>query len=228
VKAAVEHVQRGRLGAFVDPNQIALWGTSMAGGHVLKVAKELGPSAGIKCVISQVPHLDGKAASKRGLKQRGVLGTALVMGLALADYVRSGLLGLSPVYVKIVGTEKEAAYMMLGDAELKTYFSKHPVVYLGGWRNLAPARTLAVMSMYSPIQDVPLISEEIPILFVGAKQDALCPVELVREAARISNNAQLLEVDSTHFDVYAGDAFSTAVAEMRTFLKANLCGGGGC
>ncbi len=40
----------------VDPERLALWGSSFSGGHVLVLAAE---DRGIKAVVSQVPHIDG-------------------------------------------------------------------------------------------------------------------------------------------------------------------------
>lgn len=221
IATVVQYVKEGFLGPLVDPSRLALWGTSMAGGHVLKVAHDLGPG-NISCVISQIPHLDGKAASKRGIQQRGFLGTVKVFVLAVTDFVWSELLGLSPVYVKIVGRPTDVAYMMLEDSEIEAYFSKHPTTYLGGWKNLAPARTLAVLSLYNPISFVAGISKEIPILFVGGTRDSLCPIEYIRDATKLAANARLLEIDTTHFNMYGGDAFVTAVDAMKAFLREHL------
>ncbi len=40
----------------VDPNRIGLWGTSFGGGHVLYVATH---DKRVKCIVSQVPSMDG-------------------------------------------------------------------------------------------------------------------------------------------------------------------------
>jgi fermentation-respiration switch protein FrsA (DUF1100 family) len=217
IKTTVSYVHHGHLGPSIDSTRIALWGTSFAGGHMLKVAHELGPSM-IKGVISQVPHLDGKAASKRGIQQRGLLKTLHLSVLAIADFLWSHVLGFSPIYIKIAGTVKDAAYMLLSEDELKSYFEKHPQTLLGGWLNKAPARTVAVMSLYNPIQSVPHISKDIPILFIAALQDELCPISFVRAAKELAANAELLEIDCTHFNIYYGQPFEHAVSKMNDFL----------
>jgi predicted alpha/beta-fold hydrolase len=50
-------------------NSIGLWGTSLAGGHMLMVANHFNRDPAIRAVVSQVPHLDGKAASLRAIKK---------------------------------------------------------------------------------------------------------------------------------------------------------------
>lgn len=217
------------LGPDVDETRIVLWGTSFAGGHMLCIANR-NPIPNIKAVISQVPHLDGKAASLRALKARGVVGFLRAMALAVSDIACLQLnklgtligveLNLPSVYVKIVGVAQDTAYMVIEPAELTQYYAKHPKHYLGGWENRAPARTLAYMSAYSPVQDVPTV--QAPILFVTATQDALCPAESVRVAYFLAPRAQLLELNTTHFDLYTGANFEHICAEMVKFALAHV------
>lgn len=224
IQTVVDYVQAGRLGGRVDPSQIVLWGTSFAGGHMLKIAND-NSAVGIKGVISQVPHLDGKAASLKALKTRGPRGFLRVLLLAAADIVLNQIniqgrkagynFDLPAVYVKIVGTAEDTAYMVLEASELKQYFGKHPKTYLGGWRNLAPARMLAFMSLYSPKIEVPAI--QVPVLFVAATQDSLCPIEFVRDAAAAAPKGELVEVNTTHFDLYQGENFDKITSEMVAF-----------
>src|SRR5919206_3113199 len=49
----------------VDPARIALWGFSLAGGHVLRVAAE-DPS--VAAVVAQAPLVDGRAAAPNALR----------------------------------------------------------------------------------------------------------------------------------------------------------------
>ena len=112
--------------------------------------------------------------------------------------------------------------MNLGEEQLKTYFSKHPKKYLGGWKNLTPARTLAMMSLYNPISAVPKI--KIPILFLAASNDTLCPAEIVEKAASkaIHISSKLVTIDASHFDMYSGDTATQAVNHMIAFLNIHL------
>lgn len=220
IKTVVRFVHNNGLNdASIDVNAVALWGSSFAGGHMLKVAADLGPSM-IKCVISQVPHLDGRGASKRGIAQRGVVGTLRLVLIALADYITSDLLGMSPMYVKIVGTSKEVSYMILNEDEMLLYYEKHPLQYLGHWRNLAPARTLAVLSLYNPTESVPHI--RVPILIVAALNDPLCPISEVRAAYAKAKNARLHEVNTDHFGIYMGKPLQESLGQMGAFLKEHL------
>ena len=110
IKTVVAAVGKGVLGPSVDETKIALWGTSFGGGHVLQVAADLKTNHAIKAVVSQVPHLDGRAASKRGARQRGILGTVRLAILAISDIMRS-FLGLQPIYIRIAGNLKAAGML---------------------------------------------------------------------------------------------------------------------
>jgi cephalosporin-C deacetylase-like acetyl esterase len=184
IKRVVRAIRAGILESErVDPFRIALWGTSFGCGHVLVAAAEMthGEDKGlISGVISQVPHLDGQAASLRKIKQMGILGTLRTAFISISDIFRN-VLGLSPIYVKIAGTKEDGVtYMLMSKEELQKYFAKHPQAYLGGWENRAPARTLLYISRYSPIKSVQNVKA--PILFIGATEDTLCPIEYVQKA----------------------------------------------
>ena len=97
--------------------------------------------------------MDGVAASKRAIKSRGLLTSARVISIAIYDLF-CGLFGLPPAYVKIVGSTSDISYMTLSTEDTVKYYSKHPKTYLGGWKNAAPARTLALISLYNPIAHV--------------------------------------------------------------------------
>jgi len=93
-KDVIEYVSnhKEKLGGGVKVSSVCLWGSSLAGGHVL--FSSTNPSIinnditgrDIKCVISQAPHMDGIAASKRSMALRGVKG-ALRMAYAALRFL---------------------------------------------------------------------------------------------------------------------------------------------
>ncbi|CAN0106617.1 unnamed protein product [Ascophyllum nodosum] len=225
-QAALDYIRGHSLAGQVDPTRVALWGTSFAGGHVLKVAaadenSRIPDAESIRAVISQTPHLDGRAASKRAIKQRGTMGTLKMAAATLGDGLR-GLLGMQARYVSVVGCEGDGkvALMTLSQEGCDRYFQKHPSVYLGGWRNQACARVGAMVGLYSPIKALPEVKA--PILFVGAEKDELCPADTVREAAKLVPDAKLSIHNVTHFDIYLGDALQIILKDMGDFLEEHF------
>ena len=207
------------LNNSVDSNRIALWGSSLAGGHGIMVASKLRGKDFLKGIVTQVPHLDGKAASLRGIQSRGAIGTLRLFFISLADIIR-GMFGFSPLYVKIAGLANETAYMPMSEQDLQTYYSKHPKTYLGDWKNLAPARTLLFMSRYNPINEIPKLT--VPVLMIGASNDDLCPVSTIEKAFNAlqpNRNHRLVTKECTHFDVYVGPVYEELKAEMIKFLR---------
>lgn len=226
IVTAVQYITAGNLQQYlIDSNQIVLWGTSFAGGHVITaaVSDAVSQSKAVKAIISQAPHLDGRAASKRVIKDRGLLGTIRTACLALGDMILSQL-GYATLYIKIAGKKGEIAYMTMTEEQLNMYFSKHPPIYLGGWRNLAPARTLLLMSFYNPKDDMPQLREQgTPILFIAAEQDELCPASSIISAFdQVGNKASMISLNCTHFDIYGGDQFKKATAAMQSFLAEHV------
>jgi uncharacterized protein len=91
----------------VDSSRIAIWGTSLAGGHVLKVAAA---EQGLRAVVAQCPFTSGPA-SVRALGLR----SAIVAGIFGVADVTATLLGRGPVLVPLVGMRRSPALMKAPD-----------------------------------------------------------------------------------------------------------------
>jgi pimeloyl-ACP methyl ester carboxylesterase len=152
--SAVHFIRSGALFEDnIDEKMIALWGTAFAGGHVVMAAEILGPDL-VKGVVSQSPHLDGRALAWRSFSSRGIIGTIQFASLATTDFLRSAL-WLSPLYVKIISDNTtDISFLSVSSKELKIYFKKHPKKYVGGWENKAPARSFFLLPFYNPISHV--------------------------------------------------------------------------
>ncbi|KAI8472280.1 MAG: alpha/beta-hydrolase [Monoraphidium minutum] len=224
-RAALGHVQ-GPLaaGGAVDGGAVAVWGTSFGGGHALVMAGE--QKDGVKAVVAQVPFLDGKVTLQRNYETRGLLTLLRGATAGIHDLVRTTL-GHPGAYMPIAGRPGSNALMQLDDYELESYFSKHPKVYQGGWRNQARAVFALEASSYRPIASVANITA--PVLYVTATKDALCPQDVIARAVQATRNAVQLVMDCTHFDVYRGAELEEVAAEEERFLLQHLApsGGGG-
>ena len=220
IRSLVRQIQLNRFDNRIDKDNLVLWGTSYSGGHVIKLAHDLQKKkriAGIKGVIAQVPHLDGRKASTAAIVHRGMIGTLRIAILCFFDTVLSFMLDNSPFYVKIVGLKNETAYMILTPDEMKQYYEKHPKKYLGHWENVAPARAFKYMSFYNPIDVAHEVS--VPILFIGATDDQLCPIGVIRDTAAKCPHAQVKEIDGGHHDVFNPAKVEVMSGWMIDFLK---------
>jgi pimeloyl-ACP methyl ester carboxylesterase len=219
--SAWSFVTSGGLGVRVDAERVALWGTSFAGGHSLVLASKLGDR--VKAVVSLVPHLSGPAAARASIARRGLLQSIRMISAGLHDRLRE-LLGAPAAYLALVGPPKSTAIMQLDAHETNEYFSKHPKVYHGGWRNLVRARLTLEMGRYSPIKFLPEVKA--PVLMIAATNDTLCPIAEVRRAPLVSPRVRLLLRDCTHFELYRGKHFDAVIDAQVGLLRAALWGEG--
>jgi pimeloyl-ACP methyl ester carboxylesterase len=201
--------------AFVrgDPrlaeDRIGLWGTSFSGGHVLALAAERPP--GVRAVVSQIPFVSG-LASTLAFPFRYQLPAALLGALDAAG----ALVGASPRTVPVV-RERGLALLASPDSQ-----SGYLALMSEGAPPPAPvpARVFLEVLRYHPGRHAERI--EVPVLLVGALDDAICPLGATRKVASRIPDARLVEVPGGHFDLYGGSAFEDVVELETAFLVEHL------
>ena len=197
----------------IDPARIALWGTSLSGGHAVVAAAR---DATIACVSAQVPLLDGEAGGVQLVKRNG-LGYVLRMtfGHALRDLVRSWL-GLSAHKIPLTGKGGSIAVMADDDA-WGAFGALAPEEFV----NEACARILIRMDKYKPLKYLGRVS--CPVLLQFADQDITNPPALIADAdRRLGDRGRIIHYPIDHFDIYLGDGFEQAVADQLSFFRKHL------
>ncbi len=91
----------------VDHDRVAVWGTSLAGGHVLQVAAR---DHGIAALVAQCPFTSGPAS----VRALGVLGALQASLFGIVDLIAK-LLGRGPVLIPLVGVRGTPALMKAPD-----------------------------------------------------------------------------------------------------------------
>ncbi len=192
----------------VDPERIALWGSSFAGGHVLEVAVR---DPRVAAVISQVPHTSGPSSALVS----GPLTGLKLLSRGLAD-LRAARRGRRPVTVPIVGPPGSVAAMTTPDAEAgyAALFGDAP------WRNEAAARVIVALGSYSPGRAAGRV--HCPLLVQVGDHDAVTPPGPSRKAAARAPQGELLGYPYGHFEVYSGAPFERLVADQLAFLQRTL------
>jgi uncharacterized protein len=194
----------------VDPDRVALWGSSFSGGHVLELAA--GDRA-IKAVISQAPHIDGI----KTLQRLGPANATRLTLAALRDAV-GGLLGAKPYRIPIVGPPGTTAAMTTPDAE-PGYGSIYDDDF--AWRNDCLARIALPFGLYRPGRSAKNI--ECPVLVQVCSDDSITPPGPAIEAAGDAPRGELIVYAGLgHFDIYRGEHFERAVADQTAFLSRHL------
>jgi len=197
----------------IDPARIALWGTSLSGGHVIVTAAR---NNKIACVSAQCPLLDGDAGGMKVVKKIGIwYMLRMAFGHALRDLVRSWL-GLSPHKIPLVG--KPGSIAVLADSDAWDTFNK---LVPDDFVNEACARIIIRMDKYKPVKYAARV--RCPVLLQVCDNDISLPMSVVEKAEkRLGKLAEVIHYPIDHFDIYLGENFEKSVSDQLDFFKKHL------
>jgi fermentation-respiration switch protein FrsA (DUF1100 family) len=193
----------------LNPTRIGLWGGSIAGGHVLRVASE---DPTIRAVVAQVPLTSGisSALAIRPAPQQQVR----LFAAGLRDGLR-GLLHVSPRYIPVVGPPRSLAVLTSPDAD-----PDYRAIVPPGWDDRVAARVALGLLFYRPGQSARRIS--CPIFVALGQVDAITPPEpaarLVSAAPRVENRRYPVR----HFQSFLGPESDALVTDGQAFLRRHL------
>lgn len=204
--AAVTHA---RTLDAVDPDRVALWGTSFSGGHVLATAARRDD---VSAVVAQVPFVDGPATFAHMARQKGPADSLRQTGRALADRL-AALAGRDPVEVPIVSRPGGGGLMDTPGA-LEAYRALVPEAET--MVNRTPARVVVELPFYRPGHRAADI--DVPVHVVIAVRDAILPVEATERVVERLRGATVHRVPAGHFAVYQQPWRKPVVEEQVGFL----------
>ena len=188
----------------VDKRRIALWGTSLGGGHVVDVAAAHPELLG---AIAQVPMLDGQAAALANPPWRMLR----FLFCALADLLRPG----ARVYIPIIAPagqfatmDRDGAYdaIQRGQAEIGQLY-----------HNAITAHSVLSMGLYRPFKRLKDI--RIPTLLIGGLRDTVAPFVEKKVRAVQNDCLRTATLDVNHFEPYWGNAFEKNIELQLRFLS---------
>ncbi|MFD1561716.1 alpha/beta hydrolase [Paraburkholderia silviterrae] len=195
----------------VDENRIGLWGSSYAGGHALVLGAT---DRRLKAVVSQVPFIDGYAASRRGISHEAVAN----LEARFAADERAQLRGAPPETLPIVSdsTAKPSIYRA---ADAVSFYLRP--VPRGVWDNHVTVRSMRWARMHSPGDYIDRVSPT-PLLMIVAQRDDITPTDLALDAYdRALEPKRLVTTKGGHFEPYL-EEFETASSAAIDWFKANL------
>lgn len=194
----------------IDPDRIALWGTSFAGGHVIATAARL---PGIAAAVAQCPFTDGLASARTITNP---LIAARITGRVVRDLLARRR-GRPPVMVATAGKPGEVALMNTPDA----YTGYLRLVPDGlDFRNEVAARIALQVFSYRPGRSTPEIT--CPILFCVCEADSVAPAGATLRHAAKAPRGEVRLYPEGHFAIYVDDAFDRVVADQLAFLDKHL------
>jgi len=207
-RAAIAHA---RSLEDIDPDKVALWGTSFSGGHVVELA------AGdhrVAAVVSQSPFTDGLS----GIRAAGVTHAVRLTLASIRDRL-AALAGREPIHVPAVGQPGSLAAMTAPGTEAGILAIDPPG---STWQNRVAPRAMPSMIWYRPYARFSKL--RMPVLVAVCERDATTPHEPAVRAAECSPNAELRRYPIGHFDIYLEPQFERIVADQTEFLVRNLLG----
>jgi uncharacterized protein len=193
----------------VDGSRVAVWGSSLGGGHAIAVAAR---HPELRAAVAQCPFTDGPAsAGSLGMRE----------SLALFGFVARDLLaavrGKEPVCVPVAAAPGRPGLMTAPDA-LPGMLALLPDGYQ--WVNRAAARSVVSLIRYRPGRSAKRIVA--PILICISATDSVAPPKLTERYARQAPRGDVRLYAAGHFDFYLGDAFAQLVTEQTEFLVSHL------
>lgn len=193
----------------INPGRIALWGSSLGGGHALSLAAE---EPELRAVIAQVPHLNSRDALKTVPKWQ------LLRTLGHAFYDRlGGALGWAVHSLPVLAEPGELG--LLNKPGWKAHYLS--LVPAGSsWRNAVPARSIFSAGNYNPIDILDRL--QMPVMIAYALEDAAIPAVNVEIASQQIKDVTLLPFADDHFGAYAGPWHDEIVAQETGFLRSKL------
>ena len=193
----------------VDPDRVGVWGSSLAGGHVVDVAVTDGRVA---AVVSQAAAMDNIATVRRLVEYAGFGQLLKLTWLGIVDVVRS-VFGLSPKLVAAGAAPGEVGMMTTPDTLPGLKRIEAP-----GWRNELCGRLALTLALHRPGLKADRLP--CPILIAICDQDSLVvPAAAEATARRAGARATVKHYPIGHFDIYLGEWFEQSVTDQVAFLQ---------
>jgi fermentation-respiration switch protein FrsA (DUF1100 family) len=195
----------------IDPDRIALWGTSLSGGHVVVVAAS---DARIAAVVAQVPLADAvHGSSTMQLPAMTRLKNLAAVGY---DLVKSWF-GRRPFMIRVAGKPGQAAIFTDPEARaaIEAMARETPE-----WRNEIAIRPLWLFLSYRPIAWAYRL--RMPLLVCVAEHDRYASPALAVEMAERAPQGEVRRYPVGHFDLYSGEMREQVIADQIEFLRRHL------
>jgi dienelactone hydrolase len=197
----------------VDPERIALWGSSLSGGHVVTLAAE---DPRIAAVVAQVPWFGDARTPSQVLRQLLQVSMLKLVAAGIKDAVR-GARDRPPYLVPIVGEPGQTA-LFTGPEVREALEAKGLEGSL--WRNEFAPRFVFVLPRYQPGKAVERLG--MPLLVCVADGDRETPADFAARFVERAPRGELRRYPASHFEMYHGETFKRVLADQVDFLRSHL------
>ncbi|MFI6493755.1 alpha/beta hydrolase [Streptomyces sp. NPDC050564] len=198
----------------VDPDRISVWGFSLAGGHVFRVAAD---HPRLACAIAQTPLVDARAVAPHALRSMTPLALLRLLGLGVADTL-GGLAGRPPLLVPTAGPRGAVASLTTPDA-MDGDRALDPERRHTNWEQTVAARIVLQFGGYRPGRHASRI--RCPLLVVVCDQDQSALPGLAVRAARNVPGSEVVHLSGRHYAPFL-ESHEQAVEAEIAFLQKHL------
>jgi pimeloyl-ACP methyl ester carboxylesterase len=198
----------------VDPARVALWGFSLAGGHVFRVASR---DPRLAAVIAQTPLADARAAAPNAIRHATARTFLRLTGRGVLDAL-GGLLGREPRLVPLAGPPGTVASLSTPDA-LDGDRALNPGNRYPQWWQQVAARSVLAIGFYRPGRAAARVRCPLLVVVCDDDQSALA-APAVRAAGR-APRGEVAHLAGGHYEPFL-DGHEEAVATELSFLRRHL------
>ncbi|MCC9307181.1 alpha/beta fold hydrolase [Kitasatospora sp. RB6PN24] len=198
----------------VDPTRLALWGFSLAGGHVVRIAAR---HPELAAVIAQTPAVDGQAVARNAMRHQTPSAVCRFTALSILDAL-AGLFGRRPFLIPLAARPGTVAVLTTPDSlagpRALDPGNDHP-----DWQQAVAARSTLGLAFYRPGRDAARV--RCPLLVVACDQDRSALADPAVEAARQAPRGKVVLLSGEHYAPFM-DAHEQAVEAELAFLRRHL------
>jgi pimeloyl-ACP methyl ester carboxylesterase len=198
----------------VDPARLAVWGFSLSGGHVLRLAAR---DRRLAAAIAQTPNADCRAIVRNAAHHQKSSAMLRLTGLAVLD-VLGRIAGRPPRLVPLNGEPGTVAFLTTPDAQ-QTGEALNPGNRYPDWQQDAAAGFGLRLGFYRPGREASRI--RVPLLVVACDQDkSALPGPAITAATR-APRGELVRFPGGHYQPFL-DGHEQAVEAEVSFLRRHL------
>jgi len=198
----------------VDPTRLAVWGFSLSGGHVFRVAAR---NPQLAAAIAQTPLADGQATARNATRHQKRLAMLRLTGRGVLDAI-GGLVGRQPLLVPLADEPGTVALLTTPDS-IDGNRALNPDNRYPDWQQAIAARSALRLGLYRPGRYASRVRCPLLVLVCDHDQSALAGPAV--RAANRAPRAELARIPGGHYEPFLGGHEQAVEAEL-SFLRRHL------